>query len=153
MHAFGLHLIAVPYAVNLTLVTLVCAAAYWRGGWRERLLASFQVALAYFTQFVCSIPYCHTWPAMMPYLPWVEDTLQLAICLACAIRAKRYWVLWVSAFALADFITNAMSAVLGVSLWVFAASDYIWIYAINATILWGVWINVRDRRPAAARLS
>ena len=77
------------------------------------------------------------------------DTREPSICLVCAWRADRYWVLAASAFALLSVVTDAMSFIPGVSPWASGSADIVWAYGLNTTVLIGVWPSVGAReRPA-----
>jgi hypothetical protein len=144
-----LHLFVVPIEINHALVTGVALLAFWRGGWRERLLSGAQVAYFIFPQRCASLA-CP--PAEFHRLAagvLLQDGVQLVLCLACLMGAARYWVVWAGAFALLSLVTDAIAFSPRGSYWSGAAADAVWMYGANAAILYGAWTCRRNAVPAA----
>ncbi|MEO8115439.1 MAG: hypothetical protein ABI655_13720 [Phenylobacterium sp.] len=73
----------------------------------------------------------------------------LAVCLACARRADRYWVVWASSFALLNLITDLMGLLIPrVTFWSYEAAGFVWVDLFDAAILSGVWSTARARRAS-----
>ncbi|MEO8115438.1 MAG: hypothetical protein ABI655_13715 [Phenylobacterium sp.] len=135
-------------------VTFFCSVAliaFWEGGWRERAIASGQVLVIALGHHAC-----HTWqcwgpgrPPLMVLRPLIDDAFLLAICLVCAHRADRYWVLWASAFALLCVVTDLVGLFPSrLTQWAVASGSVIWNYLLVVMILVGVWTSARARRLA-----
>ena len=125
--------------------------AFWRGDWRARAISASVAAPGILGLYVCRVWAC--WgagrPPIMAWRPMIDDAIALLVCLVCAWRADRYWVLAASAFALLSVITDAMSFIPGVSPWASGSADIVWAYGLNTTVLIGVWPSVRASwRPA-----
>lgn len=147
-----MHLFVIPDWINWSTTLLVPALAFWKGAWREKLLAATSLGAALF-----STSLCHLWPCWQgPHPLWisgalVEDVVQLAACLVCVRRATSYWVIWVSALTLLCFISDLMSLMPVVSYWTYRSTNLILAYLVDGLILWGVWTTQRERRAAAGR--
>ena len=125
--------------------------AFWRGDWRARAISACQVMLDALSSYICLTWAC--WgagrPPIMAWRPMGEHGILLMVCLACVWRAERYWLLWASSFALLFVITDTMSFIPGVSPWASGSANVVWNFALDATVLVGVWPSVRARwRPA-----
>ncbi|MEO8112946.1 MAG: hypothetical protein ABI655_01100 [Phenylobacterium sp.] len=141
----SLHLFIIPNWFSHLFLSSVTLLAFWKGGWRERVIASLQPVYV----VVHSL-----WPEASY---WASDSLaggfergydavMLAVCLICARRADRYWVIWASAFALLSVVTDvAGQTVPHVTMWAYSSANVIWTYLLDAAILWGVWGSARDR--------
>lgn len=148
---FSLQLFYIPFWFTLGFVCLGAVAAFWKGDWRAQAIASSQVV-----GFVLGEYICRTWtcwgPTRAPIMAWrgtAADLVTLTICLACAYRADRYWVLWASAFAVLTVATDLTGALLpGVTPWAIGSAGIVWAYLLNATILIGVWSSARAKAAA-----
>ena len=147
-----MHVIRIPIWFSASIICSVALLAFWRGDWRARTIAASLVIQVAFEIYVC-----HTWacwgagrPSLMTWRLVSEDAVLLLVCLACARRAERYWVLWASSFALLGFVTDLMRLVMPrITDWASAAAGVVWTYGLTATLLVGVWPAVRARlRPA-----
>jgi hypothetical protein len=140
-----LHLVPIPYWFNVSVVTAVTVLALWKGRWPEQVIGASQFGLFLFGHVVCRTWQC--WGAGRdPIMVWrgtATDGVLFAICLACALRAERYWVIWASATALLCFVTSAMGVSAGFSRWAYGSANVIFMYGLNVAILSGVWCSVR----------
>jgi hypothetical protein len=133
--------------INEVIPFAVALAAVAKGDWRARAMAACIVTTEIVEHYGCDNAWC--WgppiPAVVVWRWMTEDLALVAICLACAWRARRYWVLVASSFAILILATDVMLSFLhGVSGWAAGSANIVWNYALSATILWGVW----SPRPA-----
>lgn len=142
-----MHLFVVPIWFNLTFVSLVTLAAFVWGGWRERLVASVVCARWYIATAA------YLWPSWVPFDPppteWRVAVSGVAIAMAClvgAVRGRSYWLIWASAFAILNVITDLPEVFhLGISHWASRSAARIWLYLMGAMILWGAWASHAER--------
>jgi hypothetical protein len=128
-----MHIFVIPGWFTTVLFGALALFALWRGGPRERIIA---IALA--AEMLMSI---YVYPVGATYPIWREaayDGLILAICLACVVRAERYWSIWACSFALLGEISDLTIFAPGVTHWASFSASLVWSYAISAAVLWGV---------------
>jgi hypothetical protein len=140
------HLFVLPFGSSYVVAIATMILALRWGGWRERAILSAQLLLLVLEDGFCWLQPC------VPLWPWpkvVVDGLILAICLACVVRAERYWVIWATAFGLLALVSDLMSFVPRVTPWAWVSATIIWSYMISVAVLWGVWTTARARRGAS----
>lgn len=129
----------IPGWLNATVAVVVTVVAFWKGGWRERLLASVIVATVLFVHYGCARWLC--WGSNhMPRLAWrwlLEDLVMLAACLLCVWRAERYWVVWATSLAVLQVAVDILRPFAGVTPWAAGSAGVIFTYLLQAAILWG----------------
>jgi hypothetical protein len=128
-----MHLFVIPNWLNTAVFVGLAVFTLWKGGSRERVIA---VAVA-----VEAIVSVYIFPAGPDRPMWrtpVYDGVILAICIACVVRADRYWTIWASSFALAGEASDLTIFAPGISLWATFSASLFWTYAIEAAVLWGV---------------
>lgn len=147
-----MHLFVIPHWVNFSYLGATLLFALWRGDWAARTIAA-GLCLSIFSEAYV----CHTWtcfaPGQPPLPPWrVEvgfDILNLAICLACAWRARRYWILWATSFALLNVLIDLGAFVPNLSPWAYGSAGVVWTYSQATVVLIGVWLSPRGASAAA----
>ena len=139
-----MHLAVIPSWIDYALACAATLLALWQGGWRERAIAGAQQVLV-----VLAFNVCGTW-ACPDWRPLAGDAALFAVCLACALRGRRYWTIPASSFALLSVVSDLMARGAGSAFWTSAASGRVWSYLLSVVILWGVWTSARDRSRAAA---
>ena len=90
-------------------------------------------------------------PAVWRFL--LDDTAILALCLFCALRADRYWVIVASSFALLGVVSDLAVYIPGVSLWAFMSASLVWSYAVGLAVLWGVLTHRPSQTAPRRRIS
>jgi hypothetical protein len=139
------HVFLIPHWFTLTAFSSVALLAFWRGDWRARAIAGSLIVMIAYGQYVCHTWVCWT-PTAPPFVFWgpvIEDGFVLLVCLACARRAERYWVLWACSFALLSFVSDLMGHVPHVTPWADASASLIFTYLLTATLLIGVCSSPR----------
>ncbi len=141
-----MHLFVIPSWFNTAVFVGLPVFAVWKGGRRESIIA---VALA--VQAVVSV---YLYPAGPDRPMWrtpVYDAVILAICIACVVRADRYWTIWACSFALVGEASDLTLFTPGISLWATFSASLVWTYAIGGAVLWGVLTGrgVREAGTAA----
>jgi hypothetical protein len=145
------HVFLIPHWFTVTFGCSVALIALWKGDWRARVIGCSEVVMLAVGDYLC-----HTWacwgaaaPPLMLWRATIEDGFVLAICLACAWRAERYWVLWACSFGLLGVVSDTMGVfVPRVTAWADASASIIFTYLVVATVLVGVWSS--PRAPAKA---
>ena len=118
--------------------------AWWKGDWRARAITTCQVAIIAWGYYCFYGPYRGNPWAQPRWQFLAEDIVLLAICLASTLRAKRYWPLWASSFALLDLVTDVtMLVVPSLTPWAGVAASHVWKYLLSGAVLSGVWPSVR----------
>lgn len=147
-----IHLFVAPPWLVFGLIVAGAAVAEWRGGWAEKAVARAHLASVLLTRTLCSVVVCFGPEGPRPaWRPVVLDVAVLAVCLVVARRAKRYWVLVASSFAVLNVVTTLMGwAGLGVSWWAWTSADIIWHYALALTVLVGAWTAPQWRAGLSA---
>jgi hypothetical protein len=136
-----MHLFVIPVWGTPVLYASIALLAFWKGGWRERLLADLQLLLAAVEIAVCWAGACYP---VQPCPVVIVDSLMLIACLICMVRAKRYWILCASSFGLLALVSDLMLFDRRVTLWASLSASIIWSYLLAASILWGVWTTARS---------
>jgi hypothetical protein len=147
-----MHLFTIPPWINYSYFAAAALIILWRGDGRARAIcAGVGVSIA------ASAYACRTWscwgagsPPLMAWRGLSEDVPVLMICLACAWRAERYWVLWASSFALLSLVTDLLTLTLGVTPWANGSASIVWTQGLTTTLLVGVWSGRPRARPASA---
>ncbi|MEO8112945.1 MAG: hypothetical protein ABI655_01095 [Phenylobacterium sp.] len=147
-----MHLFVIPVWITHLVLSAVCLLAFWRGCGSARAIAAVQQA---------DVALHGAWslsalPTSYPQAAWFSsgyDAVMLVVCLACARRAQRYWVIWASVFALLSVVTDLALLAPQVTGWAWASASVIWCYLFNVAILAGVWspARVREGTPQPAR--
>lgn len=148
-----IHLFVIPNWVHWLAACGVAAAALRYGGWAARLLGVVQLLIFVQARLTCSATLCAFAGATFPsrWHSLAVDALLFAVCLGCAWRTPRYWVLWASAFALLSVVTDvAWLFVPGVTFWAAVSANIIWWYGAALAVLWGVLGDRGTPRMAAA---
>lgn len=145
----GVHLFVIPAWFATSLYLFVALAALWKGGWRERTLAWLELLLLAVERAACPGTAC---APLFPAPQMVVDSLMLAACFVCLVRAERYWVVWASSFGLLALISDLTAFLPHVSQWAWHSATLIWSYLLAATILWGIGQNARATRPGTEAL-
>lgn len=107
--------------------------------------------------YATNVAVCHAWacfgPERPPVLAWRAtgcDVVVLAVCLACAWRAERYWVLWATSFAVLPLVTDGVALIPGVTLWANGSAGLVWAYGSVAAAMVGIWQASREGADAPA---
>lgn len=139
------HLFIIPHWLHHAAELVLMAAAFWRGAWRSRLLASamFTVGMAQHVIYALAQSYS-------PYTPThlvgsSLDLANLAACLICLRTADRYWVICVASLNLIAAATQVLWLLdPHLSAWAVGSADVIWTYLLIAAIAWGVVAEPRE---------
>lgn len=144
------------FVVPLVLVTLF---ALWAGGWPERIGAAvyaLSVAATYLTLLMHShILRTHSemWLNLEAGV-FIVDAVTFIIFVAIALRADRFWPLWVSAFLGIGLLGHLAKLMLPDTFWrAYAFVLAVWSYPILALIALGTFLHWRRKRAAAGRFS
>jgi hypothetical protein len=128
-----MHLFVIPsWFISTSFVTLA-GFALWRGGRRERIIAVAQAV-----EMLVSIYVYPVGATRSVWRPVIDDGVILAICLACLVRAERYWIIWACSFALLGEISDLAIFATGVTRWAWLSASLAWSYAVAGAVLWGV---------------
>lgn len=149
-----MHLFVIPWQITYVWICTATLIAYWKGGWRERAIVSIILLEAMFWLiWVLTVGELHPQQHRL-WRAAGDDLLTLAVCIGCALRAHRYWVIWASSIALANLTTDLLGLIPGVSLWASISGSLVWSYLLCAIVIWGALSFDRDRRcPSAAMQS
>lgn len=147
-----MHVFLMPLWFKIAEPVLMAQLAFWCGDWRARAIAGFLFAQFIFGNLLCAAFVC--WgPAMLPAVRWrwlPEDVIELALCLFCVWRAKRYWVLVATALVVLVFADDAVFAFAPhISAWAYVSANLVFNHLIYTTVLIGLWPDLRARLPAA----
>jgi len=141
-----MHLFYIPNEFTNAYIGSAAVLSWWKGDWQARAITACQMV-------IMAIGYFWTYglhqPTDRPHWWWyAEDFVLLAACLAGVPRAKRYWPIWASSFALLILLTD-LFMLIGpqITFWADLAASFVWNYLLTATILIGVWPSVRASRP------
>ncbi len=144
-----MRLLVIPTWLVCVLFVVLAAIALWKGGTRERVIAVAQAI-----EMPTGVYLLPAGKVLLPLLhPAVFDAFILAICLACVVRADRYWTIWACSFALLGEISDLSIFAAGVSRWAWLSASLVWSFAVAASVLWGVLTRgsqAGGRGPAAA---
>jgi hypothetical protein len=116
-----------PLWITLSVLAAAIAAALWRGGLEERVTAAV-VAWPMVNNFV-------------PGLRWSEglptDIVSLAICLALALRSRRYWTVWSAAANVLAVLTHLLDQIVELTTWAYQSALITWAYVMAVSLLVG----------------
>jgi hypothetical protein len=133
-------LFVVPTWLTCTLFVAFAAIALWRGGTRERVIAVSQAV-----EMLTGIYLLPVGKAVLPmWHPAFYDSFILVVCLACVVRADRYWTIWACSFALLGEISDLSIFATGITRWAWLSASLVWSYAVAAAVLWGVFTRRRN---------
>jgi len=147
-----LHLFTIPPWINHSYFVGVALTALWRGDWRARAVGACHAVSLLAGIYVCHTLSCWS-PTGLQFATWrwlAEDLPVLVVCLACAWRAERYWVLWASSFSMLAVISDLMGGFPGISAWSGASADLVWNYGLITTVLIGVLTQTPRNPPVVA---
>lgn len=137
-------LFIVPGWVHYAVYCGVALGALWRGRWRERLVAAaFLLPTPLYILF--PIDFHSPRHVVFGVRAVVDDLILLAVCLIGLRGARRYWIVWASAFALVEVANDAFFAIVpSVTLYAFASANIIWSWGVVAALLWAYLTNRRE---------
>jgi hypothetical protein len=154
-----MHVFVIPGWFTSSLFVTLAAFAIWRGGGRERVIAIAQGIEMPLSTYLCSVATCRfgqhaPWVPDPMWRPAIDDGVILAICLACLVRAERYWIIWACSFALLGEISDLTIFATEITRWAWLSASLVWSYAVAGAVLWGVLThrdtaNDRERSPSA----
>jgi hypothetical protein len=123
-------------ALNAALPFAVLAAALWRGGWRERVLAAFG-AVEWVAYKVWAVPWTPAGRLPRGVRDLVVDAVFLVVCLVCLRHARRYWVVWVAALALLAWALDGLFLMSPrMSQFTFGHAQVLLSYVLDAVLIW-----------------
>ena len=139
-----MHLFYIPNELTNAYFGAVTLLAWWKGDWRARAITTCQIAIIA-VGYYCTYGPCrrvgHQWAQW-----FAEDIVLLAVCVACALRAQRYWPIWASSCALLVLVTDVLMFVdPRITAWADLAASYVWRILLSGAVLSGVWPAVRAR--------
>lgn len=127
-------LFIVPLPLTHAMVFAVLLSAFWKGGWRERLVASVFAAPTALHFLLGHRAYYRVSSG-----PWAValDLALLVACLICVHRARRYWVIWAAALALLEVVGD-MTMLLDpkVTYWAAASAGVIFSWILGPLLIW-----------------
>jgi len=139
------HAYSLPPWVGLTLLVIVCASAFWKGG-REEQIAAGAVLLSVVVTVVLRDP---RWVGLQRGA-FVADVLLLLALGALALRTARYWPMAAAAFQLLCVLTHVARMIdPGVRGWAYATGQVIFTQWVLITIGVGVLNTWRAERQVA----
>lgn len=131
-----------------TLLTVVCAYAFWRGRSDERIAASVCLGASLATKFLIS-PMQYRYQNIETGLVAI-DMLVFAGFLFIALRSQRFWPLWIAGLQLTNSMSHLLKAIdYDLMPSAYAAAAAFWSYPILIILAVGTWRT--DRRNAARR--
>jgi len=127
--------LALPPWFGLTLMTLVCGAAVWRGGWEERMTA-MAFMIAWMTTLLGRD---QAWIGTQ-WGTLAVDCVLLGFLVFVALRSDKYWPLFAAGFHLLSVITHVARMVDSqVGAWAYATAAVIFsqltVFALAAGVL------------------
>ncbi|MBL8770097.1 MAG: hypothetical protein JNK30_01845 [Phenylobacterium sp.] len=138
-----------PHWVWPTALLTVCALAVWRGGDDERLAAGGQLANWALTILLVRANGGTTsdetqWGVL------AADVALLSLLLWIALRSRRYWPLFATAFHLLVVLVHFGRIVdPRVSGWAYLTAGLIFAYLVLIAIAYGAWTAPRAERPGS----
>jgi hypothetical protein len=138
-----MHLFVIPGWFTGPFFVALALLAIWKGGWREAIVAVAQAVEMVVSTDICRVATCRIgpyalWATEALWRPALDDGFILAVCLACVVRAERYWTIWACSFALLGEISDLTIFASGVTRWAWLSASLVWSYAVAAAVLWGV---------------
>ena len=134
---------ALPPWVGLTLLTVVCGSAFWKGG-REEQVAAGATLIALAATVVLRDPH---WVGLQ-WGAFGADLFLFATILTLALRTPRYWPLVAAAFQLLLVMIHVARMIdPGVRAWAYATGQVIFSQLLLLAIAVGVWGAWRGRTP------
>lgn len=133
----------------VTLLALCTLYAFWAGGWPERVgAAAYSLSVAA-THVILTAQH-QRWLNVENGV-FIVDALIFLAFVAIALRADRYWPIWVSAF-LGLGVLGHLGRLAGpdVLWWAYAVVLTIWSYPILALITLGSFLHRRKMARSAA---
>jgi hypothetical protein len=125
----------------------VAAAAFWKGGWSERLVAAGFVTAWLATPILRDRHWVGT-----QWAGFVIDILFLAVILVVAFRSRRYWPLFAAGFQLLAVLTHTARMIdPGVRAWAYITAGVIWTYLTLFALAVGTYSRWREGRQPAAK--
>jgi hypothetical protein len=142
-------LFIIPSQAHVALFVSTLLIAWWRGGWRERLIATIAAA-----QYFAAVTFPAGWGSANHIVrgsrSLIGDLLMLAACVVCVRGARRYWVIWAATFALLSVVTDiAFLLSPTITSFAFISADDIWAWAQAWVVIWAALTNP-DRGRATA---
>jgi hypothetical protein len=129
-HTYGL-----PPWFGLALTTVVCGAAFWKGG-REEQAAAGALLLCWVGTLILRDPRWQgtQWGAL------VIDCVFLAVLTGIALTTARFWPLFAAAFQLLAVVTHGARMVdPSFSAWAYATANIVWTQLVLIAMAAGVW--------------
>ncbi|MDB5492819.1 MAG: hypothetical protein JWP86_156 [Phenylobacterium sp.] len=143
------HPLALPVWVGIAIGWAVAGAALWKGGWSERLVAIGFLA----AWLVTPVLRRGGWEGPA-WTGLAVDGLFLALLVFVALRTRRWWPLFATAFELLSVLSHIARLVdPGVRAWAYATADAIWTYFLLTALALGTYNRWRDRRQLAANVA
>lgn len=137
------------FVIPLAVVTLF---ALWAGGWPERVGATVY-ALSVAATHLALLMHSQMWLNLEAGV-FIVDVVIFLIFVALALRADRFWPLWVSALLGIGVLGHLAKLMLPDTFWrAYAFVLAIWSYPIVALIAVGTFLHWRRKRLAAGRSS
>lgn len=140
--------LALPPWFGLTLMTLVCGAAAWRGGWEERTTA-MAFMIAWMTTLLGRD---QAWIGTQ-WGTLAVDVALLGFLVFVALRGDRYWPLFAAGFHLLSVVTHIAHMVdAKVGAWAYATAAVIFsqltVFALGAGVISLLLQRARDGQTA-----
>jgi len=134
------------FVVPLVLVTLY---ALWAGGWPERVGAAVY-ALSVAATHLALLMHSQMWLNLEAGV-FIVDAVTFFIFILIALRADRFWPLWVSAFLGLGVLGHLAKLMMPDTFWrAYAFALTIWSYPILALIALGTFLHWKRRKRAGA---
>ena len=134
---------AVYQIVSLSMLTLACGTALWRGGSSERVAAAAMAAAWIITPLVSSK--AQQAGAQIGVL--IVDLALLAVLLAIALSSRRWWPMWATAFQAISTLMHLSAAIdLKVDPRAYFVGLNVNSYLTMGALLWGAINRTRESR-------
>jgi hypothetical protein len=140
--------LALPPWFSLALMTLVCGASVWRGGWEERT-----TAMAFMIAWMATLlGRDRAWVGPQ-WTTLAIDLVLLAFLVFVALRSARYWPMFAAGFHLLSVVTHVARMVdPKVGAWAYATAAVIFsqltVFALGAGMIGLLLQRDRDLVPA-----
>ena len=132
-----------------TLLTIICAFAFWKGGREERIVAITSILATAITMALTGA--VDQRYVGLEFGVMLVDLVVLAIYVSIALLSDRFWPLWVAGLQLTTSFSHGAKAInLDLMPTAYAVAAQFWVYPILIILFVATWRRAA-RRSADAR--